>query len=355
LPRERPNDVLVIYLPANSIEADFCLGNETTEMEYLNNLISKWMPHGSPRVAVDSHPRLSGIMDTINSTLAHGTPTRLPSEFYDPKARAIIDKIGVEEWFSGYKENREYRTLGIGGLMGDVLERMTESVEGSGKTGIAEVGGENGELETGRGGEKEIRFALSGCHDTTLAAMLTSLGAFEGEKWPPYTSHIAIELFRKKDATSPARIIPPDPRDQPDQVDQTPVSRTPSDPSPESSPKPGFFSSMFSRSPSPSLPSSTIASSSVSAPIGRTTTSLLSTSQLSKLNDYYVRIRYNDRTMVVPACKQPGKNLNGDETFCTLRAFKEVVDDFVPANWKRQCQMNLESKENVFRDEKAGY
>jgi acid phosphatase len=46
--------------------------NKTSEMDYLNKLISKWMPETSKRVAVDSHPRLSGIMDTINSTLAHG-------------------------------------------------------------------------------------------------------------------------------------------------------------------------------------------------------------------------------------------------------------------------------------------
>lgn len=86
-------------------------------MDYLNNLISKWMPENSKRVAVDSRPRLSGIMDTINSTLAHGKETRLPKEFYDTKGRRIIEEIGVEEWFSGYKESREYRALGIGGLM----------------------------------------------------------------------------------------------------------------------------------------------------------------------------------------------------------------------------------------------
>jgi hypothetical protein len=38
-------------------------------------------------------------------TLANYTlKTRLPKEFYDEKGRAIIDKIGVEEWFSGYRE-----------------------------------------------------------------------------------------------------------------------------------------------------------------------------------------------------------------------------------------------------------
>lgn len=69
-------------------------------MDYLTSLISKWMPEqndGSHRVAVDSHPRLSGIMDTVNSTLAHGSKTMLPEKFYDSKARNIIDRIGVEE------------------------------------------------------------------------------------------------------------------------------------------------------------------------------------------------------------------------------------------------------------------
>ena len=69
-------------------------------MAYLSSLISKWMPEqsdGTQNVAVDSHPRLSGIMDTVNSTLAHGPKTRLPSRFYDSKGREIIDKIGVEE------------------------------------------------------------------------------------------------------------------------------------------------------------------------------------------------------------------------------------------------------------------
>ncbi|KAK5277252.1 hypothetical protein LTR16_010044, partial [Cryomyces antarcticus] len=126
-------------------------------------------------------------MDTINSTLAHGPETRLPSEFYDDKGRDIIDRIGVEEWFSGYNESVEYRSLGIGGLVGDIVTRMAGSVEQNGNDGVLEVGGENGRLGRGRGGEANIRFALSGCHDTTLAAVLASLGAFNGEKWPPYT------------------------------------------------------------------------------------------------------------------------------------------------------------------------
>jgi acid phosphatase len=277
--------------------------NTTNEMEYLNKLISKWMPETSKRVAVDSHPRLSGIMDTINSTLAHGPETRLPNEFYDEKGRAIIDKIGVEEWFSGYQESREYRSLGIGALMGDVVARMVGSVEGNSNDGLLEVGGEDGSTGSGRGGEKEIKLALSGCHDTTLAAVLTSLGAFEGEKWPPYTSHIALELFKKSNAESlqvPLRR----------KIEDTTTVAATADPKSRK----GWFGRIFGGS------SVTDMKGNQNNPpgIARQKVEDLVEADRSKLDGYFVRIRYNDKVMTVPGCKPPGKHLDGDESFCTL-------------------------------------
>ncbi|KAL8777173.1 MAG: hypothetical protein Q9213_007974 [Squamulea squamosa] len=171
--------------------------NDSKEMDYLSSLISKWMPDAQ-RVAVDSHPRLSGIMDTVNSTLAHGPKTRLPSAFYDTRGREIIERIGTEEWFSGYKESQEYRKLGIGALVGDIVTRMVGKVEGSGSEGLLEVAGVKGDLGKGRGGESGIKFAMSGCHDTTIAAVMSSLGVFDGEKWPHFTSHLAVELFKDR-------------------------------------------------------------------------------------------------------------------------------------------------------------
>jgi acid phosphatase len=276
--------------------------NSTSEMDYLNKLISKWMPESSKRVAVDSHPRLSGIMDTINSTLAHGPETRLPKEFYDRKGMAIIDKIGVEEWFSGYEESREYRSLGIGGLMGDVVERMVGSVERNANDGHLEVGGKDGSMGDGRGGEKEIKLALSGCHDTTLAAVLASLGAFEGEHWPPYTSHIALELFKKSGLQqAPA----------PSQPKVEPISPTTGSPAPQ--PKKGWFASLFGDNSAVNLKGDN-----GSVGIARQKIEDLKESDRSKLDGYFVRIRYNDKVMTVPGCKPAGKHLDGDESFCTL-------------------------------------
>lgn len=272
-------------------------------MDYLDHLISKWMPPSSPRVAVDSHPRLSGIMDTINSTLAHGPETRLPSEFYNDKGRAIIDRISTEEWFSGYQESTEYRKLGIGALLGDVVSRMAGSIERNGNVGMLEIGGDDGKLNTGRGGEKDIKFAMSGCHDTTLAAILASLGTFEGEKWPAYTSHIALELFRKSDlATAKTALNVQDKATTTDGGRQT------------------WWSSIFGQAKEKAKE---IAKQTAPSPqgIARRSTDELTEPERRKLEGYYVRLRYNDRVKVIPGCTPPGKHLDGDESFCTLVCF----------------------------------
>ncbi|KAF2827889.1 histidine acid phosphatase-like protein [Ophiobolus disseminans] len=302
--------------------------NDTDDMKYLSKVLSKYMP-GEANIAVDSHPRLSGIMDTLNATDAHGPATKLPKDFYDPKARAIIDKIAVEEWYSGYTESTEYRMLGIGGLLGDVTSRMTGSVERNGNDGLVEVGGDDGKLGKGRGGETVVKFAMSGCHDTTLAAALVSLGAFENEKWPPFTSHIAFEMFRKRSASS--------------------IPRTTTSVQQLASPKPqSWWSSLFG---------STKTFKEDDAPTGIARKPLvdLTQSQRDELKDYYVRIRYNDKIMQVPGCKADGKHLDGDTTFCTLEAFKGIVDQFTPKNWKGACSSRLDEPAFPATVERAGY
>ena len=234
-------------------------------------------------------------MDTINSTLGHGPATRLPSQFYDPKGRDIIEKIGVEEWFSGFSESKEYRQVGIGALAGDIVARMVGSVEKSGNDGLLEIGGEDGSQGAGRGGEKDIKFGLSGTHDTALAALLASLGCFEGEKWPPYTSHLAFELFRESGAARES--IDGDKLDQPATADVAHKQ------------KQGALSTFFLSGGKTKLATEGIA---------RKTIDELSATEREKLKGHYVRIRYNDRPVVVPGCKLLGKHLDGDESFCTL-------------------------------------
>ncbi|KAF2396355.1 phosphoglycerate mutase-like protein [Trichodelitschia bisporula] len=264
--------------------------NDTPEMEYLNKVLGKWMPAESKRIAVDSRPRLSGIMDTINATAVHGPETKLPKEFYDPQAAEIIDKVAMEEWYAGYGESREYRALGIGALAGDMVGRM--------------VGNSTGELGA-------TRFAISGCHDTTLAGFLSGLGAFDGEKWPPFTSHIAVELLRvKKDAA------------------------------PEASKSTGWFG-LFGKK-------------STSLPV-RKRSEELTDDERAKLDGYFVRVRYNDRVMTVPGCRKEGNHREGDESLCTLSAFKAIVDKFTPLDWKAECSANVKGPAFPPERQPAGY
>lgn len=260
------------------------------------------MPNKS-RFAVDSHPRLSGVMDTVNSTLAHGPETRLPTEFYDKRAIAIIDKIGVEEWFAGFKESNEYRTVAIGSLAGDILSRMVGNADRTRHDGLPEKEGERSFLDKTRTGEPALRFALSGCHDTTLAALLSSLGAFDDRSWPPYTSHIAFELFKAKEYKSRAGAPP---------TDQNSVDKSPADI--------GWFEKLFSSPPKKATPVSGTTSS-------RKRLEDMTTLEKGTLQGYFVRVRYNDEPVTIPRCRLPGNHLEGDETFCTLvRPIKITLD-----------------------------
>ncbi|KAK8090161.1 acid phosphatase [Apiospora hydei] len=306
--------------------------NDSAEMAYLQKLYGAWMPEDSPRVAVDGKPRLSGIMDTINSTLAHGPETRLPAKFYDKKGREIVEKIGVEEWFAGYKESREYRALGIGGLMGDIVSRMVGSAERSTADGEYDSAHDLSAAPIRKGtAATPIRFGLSGCHDTTLAGVLASLGAFEGDKWPPYTSHIAVEMFHKTDHKRPS----PSAQTTTPAIPPTEASAT-TNSSSSSSSWFGGLTSWFGGSSSvkPGAP-----------PPG----------SKRKLEGYYVRLRYNDSVVKVPGCSKPGNHLEGDDSFCTLEAFKSIVDKYVPKDWKAECKANLGAPAFPTKPEPAGY
>ncbi|KAL2809316.1 histidine phosphatase superfamily [Aspergillus granulosus] len=287
--------------------------NDTEEMDYINSVYSKWMPENSPRVAVDSHPRLSGIQDTINATAAHGPVTKLPAEFYNKKARSYMEEIAVDEWFTGYNESTEYRKLGIGALMGDITDRMvTAAVDGGWRSETAASG-------SSASNGKAIKFAMSGCHDTTLAAILSSLGAMDG-RWPPFTSSIAVELFSRAEHSH-------DPN--------TAVS--PASTSKQSTG--GLFSFLTGASSSPSSPSKTHLPPS---PTARTPLAALPDPARESLKQHYVRIRYNDVPVRIPGCAAKSENhLPGDDTFCTLDAFKEIVDKFTPQSWRNECVQNL--------------
>lgn len=258
-------------------------------MAYVNKLIGKHVPSQPIRIA--GVPKIHAIYDGITSTLAtdESSGIRLPRGFYDRRLGDIVDALAYEEEFGGYRENRELRAVGIGAMLGDVVERMVAQAE------LSQVN--KGQVSNA------TQLWLHGSHDSTLGAVMASLDAdkdVEGERrWPPYGSVLAIELLKDVRATGDAA----------KDVRQW-----------------------------PSLSSFHLSD----APILRTPTSRLSQAQKSRLQNYYVRLRYNNRALAIPGCKVREGNWKGDETFCTLEAFKDIVDSFTPQNWREACVKNLD-------------
>lgn len=109
------------------------------------------------------------------------------------------------------------------------------------------------------------KLVLAGSRDSTLAATMASLGAVDsgsrsGRNWPPYGSALAIELFLEQDTTTRSQAVASN------------------------------ISQLFAYRLNSSL-----------------------SEQKTRLKGHYVRIRYNGQSLVVPSCRGPGRNWQGDE------------------------------------------
>lgn len=211
--------------------------------------------------------------------------------------------------FAGFNENREYRALGMGSLLGDITARMVANVEAS---------------HSGSQGNAVIKFGMSGCHDTTIAGTLASLGAYSTHRWPPYTSHVALEVFRKSTAASAAK-APGD--------NGVPAAG----PAADAGANPSSLAGSALRG------------------IGRKRLQDMTEDELRRIEGHYVRVRYNDEPVTVPGCKAAGNHLEGDETFCTLKAFKEIVDKITPKNWRQDCANTDKGNILPLKPEPSGY
>jgi acid phosphatase len=149
-------------------------------------------------------------------------------------------------------ENETYRRLGVGPLLGDVLDRFTYASTHT----------------------SPQKMALYGTHDTTVAAILSSLDVFDN-RWPFFTSNITFELFKAQR---------------------------------------GGLLSFFQK------------------------------------DKYFVRMRYNHKVLTLPgmhyfcigliiACKPAGKHRDGDESLCTLEAFRQVIEKIRPVDWRQECRV----------------
>ncbi|KAI0547075.1 histidine phosphatase superfamily [Xylaria curta] len=279
--------------------------NGSNDMRYLSEKLGKWMP-GNKALALDSRPSLSAVMDSINATAAHGPNTRLPDEFYDERVRKTIERIVIDQMFRGYGVSRELRMLGAGQLIGDIALKMVDQVEWNKKLQHSTIQQNS-----------PPKLSIVGCHDRTIGVVLASLGCLDSNKrWPPFTSHVIFELFRK--------------RQMPHLYINESVTTT-------------GLTSTTEKGDTSELQS-----------IGGRLTKKLTIEEIGDIDEYFVRIRYNDRAIRIPGCQAKGNHFNGDSNICTLAAFKSIVDRFTPRNWKRACNSNLGDL-ITRKNEQAGY
>ncbi|KAK1962240.1 phosphoglycerate mutase-like protein [Colletotrichum sublineola] len=140
---------------------------------------------GDGPVRVDTQPlKLHSVLDTINAVAATPQPQDfLPPEFLNPCLRTIMEKICSEEEFAGYTHSKEFRSLGVGCILQEAVQRMSTAIHQTDQPRAV------GDIQ---------RMFLFACHDSTIAGTLASLGAMKDPDWfwPPYTAYITMELFR---------------------------------------------------------------------------------------------------------------------------------------------------------------
>lgn len=50
-----------------------------------------------------------------------------------------------------------------------------------------------------------------------------------------------------------------------------------------------------------------------------------------------IRMRYQNKNMVLPLCAAEGDHLPGSPEFCTLKVFQDRVKALTPEDWDLEC------------------
>jgi len=123
------------------------------------------------------------------------------------------------------------------------------------------------------GSHDPLKILVHSTHDTAIAGLCSTLDVFD-DRWPAFTASITFELYKKTGSSN-----------------QSPYPQT-------------FFSHFGTSSAYP---------------------------------QHYVRMRYQNKNMVLPFCAQVGNHLEGHPEFCKLAAIRERVKELTPTDWDVEC------------------
>lgn len=168
--------------------------------------------------------------------------------------------------------NPEFRRLAMGRLFSDLHSHLSSKITNP--------------------LEDALKLSINSCHDTSIGGILNALNAFN-DRWPPFTSHLGIELYKTVDPSTP----------------------TPSTSSTITNDSKSLTSRITSFLPS-SKPSS------------------------SSKSPHFVRVLFNGKPLSLPGCSKVEEHLEGTKgSVCTWEAFEKVLNEVKIGEdeWKEAC------------------
>ncbi|KAJ2745253.1 hypothetical protein GGI20_002321 [Coemansia sp. BCRC 34301] len=259
------------------------------------------------------------VWDTVSSARAHGLP--LPKEI-DDDFIARVSRMAAAGYLHASTQSAQLARMQIGTLVRELADNVVSAVEA-----------DRGVLASKC---QPPKMSIYSGHDTTVGPLLALLGdAFDGSPllktaagpmWPPFASSLRIELL--KDSTSPHPTVKPtwasDLANHSDDLSAIP---------PEERIRPLNVPDSLYRW-APGQPGNA-----TGVPFNPRAT-----------RDYYVRLWYNDRSVQLPACLDPGAHHTKlGPTVCTLDGFFKQIARYVPSDdeviQERRALANAQEKQ----------
>ncbi|KAJ2330713.1 hypothetical protein GGH92_009455 [Coemansia sp. RSA 2673] len=239
--------------------------------------------------------------DTLISMHSHGLP--LPKEIDDAFIARVSQVAAIEHLNAAVKPLALTR-VEIGNFAHELIGNIVHAVE------------------TDRGAlsdrQPSPKMGIYSGHDSTLGPLLPSTQAPIEFMWPPYASSMRIELLKDTKTPCPATL-------------------------PHWAGKLTDFSTdMAAALPESRVRPVNVPSSLYHWPPGRSGTAGSLNPRATR--DYYVRVWYNDRTIQLPACRDPGAHhAKLGPAVCTLDGFFKQIARFAASDAEAHRECNLVS------------
>ncbi|TFK49423.1 phosphoglycerate mutase-like protein [Heliocybe sulcata] len=216
-------------------------------------------------------------LDKKVSKYIGGNPIRIDGK---PRASGVLDTVRAAI-AHGIKVPPEFEERGVL----DVIEKAvvhewfadkTDEVRRLGMGRLLTDLTRKIQTKVDKGPDDPLKILVHSTHDTAIAALCQTLDVFD-DKWPAFSAAITFELFKKKPEQLPAG----------------------------ESPQQSYLQTVLGARKLPAK--------------------------------HFIRMRYQNKNMVLPICADEGKHLPGSPEFCTLEAFNERVKELTPGDWEVEC------------------